>query len=143
MAYLIREGDPTTTGGKVLAGYAPMTVEGRAAARISDPVWCPACQCVGQIAEGHPGFLCGDQGAALEGYQVACGCPEGSNRLIATQRFFEVSDLPANGLAARVAPLGQAIKPGWAQSIRQHEVANQPLPDALAPGKLENTPEMR
>lgn len=133
MAYLIREGDPTTTGGRVLAGYAPMTVEGCAAARITDPVWCPACQRVGQIAEGHPGFMCGDQGAALEGYQVACGCPEGSNRLIATQAFFQVEDLPPNRIAARAAPVGQAIMPQWAHSIRQHEVANQPLPGALAP----------
>lgn len=135
MAYLIREGDPTTTGGKVLAGYAPMTVEGRAAARITDPVWCPACQSVGQIAQGHPDFLCADQGVALEGYHVACGCPQGSNRLIATQHFFQVGDLPPSGLAARAAPLGQAITPQWAQSIRQHEVANQPLPGALAPGQ--------
>lgn len=135
MAYLIREGDPTTTGGKVLAGYAPMAVEGRAAARITDPVWCPACQSVGQIAQGHPDFLCGDQGAALEGYHVACGCPQGSNRLIATQHFFQVGDLPPSGLAARASPLGQAITPQWAQSIRQHEVANQPLPSALAPGQ--------
>lgn len=133
MAYLIREGDPTTTGGKVLAGYPQMTVEGRPAARITDPVWCPACQSVGQIAEGHPGFTYGDRYAALEGYRVQCGCPPGSNRLIATQTLFQVHDLSPHRLPADVAPQGRTITAQWAQAIRHDNEANDLTPSHFAP----------
>lgn len=133
MAYLIREGDPTTTGGTVLAGYPEMTVEGRPAARITDPVWCPACQRVGQIAEGHPGFVHGNQYAALEGYRVQCGCPQGSNRLIATQSLFKVRDLPPHSMPDDALLQGHTITPQWAEAIRQHAMANEPPPAVLAP----------
>jgi hypothetical protein len=39
------KGDPTTT----VAGSSTYTVEYRQAARISDPVWCPACKSMGFI----------------------------------------------------------------------------------------------
>jgi uncharacterized Zn-binding protein involved in type VI secretion len=38
MAFVIREGDPTTTGGKVVKGSTNTTVEYQKAARISDPL---------------------------------------------------------------------------------------------------------
>lgn len=57
MACVIREGDPTTTGGTVVAGSSRYIAEHRQAARISDPVWCPACKSMGFIAEGNPTFI--------------------------------------------------------------------------------------
>lgn len=85
MAYVIRERDPTTTGGKVIAGSSTTTVEYRKIARITDPVWCPVCKSVGYIAEGHNTWLDNQQAVAVEGCIVQCGCPVGNNRLVATQ----------------------------------------------------------
>ncbi|AUG42110.1 hypothetical protein CXP47_20250 [Pseudomonas chlororaphis] len=86
MAFVIREGDPTTTGGKVIAGSATTFVVDQRVARIADPVWCPVCQTVGYIAEGHHTWADNHQATAVEGGLVQCGCPTGANRLIATQR---------------------------------------------------------
>lgn len=46
-------------------------------------VYCPACKQVGKIAQGCPQLTVMGVGAALHDYPVACGCPPGSNRLIA------------------------------------------------------------
>ncbi|AZD22096.1 hypothetical protein C4K24_2793 [Pseudomonas chlororaphis subsp. aurantiaca] len=86
MAFVIREGDPTTTGGKVIAGSATTFVVDQRVACIADPVWCPVCQTVGYIAEGHHTWADNHQATAVEDGLVQCGCPTGANRLIATQR---------------------------------------------------------
>ncbi|WIE49438.1 PAAR domain-containing protein [Pseudomonas sp. GM17] len=85
MAFVIREGDPTTTGGKVIAGSGTTFVVNQRVARIADPVWCPVCQTVGFIAEGHHTWVDDQQATAVEGSLVQCGCPTGANRLVATQ----------------------------------------------------------
>jgi uncharacterized Zn-binding protein involved in type VI secretion len=85
MAFVIREGDPTTTGGKVIAGSGTTFVVNQRVARIADPAWCPVCQTVGFIAEGHHTWVDDQQATAVEGGLVRCGCPSGANRLIATQ----------------------------------------------------------
>ncbi|EOG1039861.1 PAAR domain-containing protein [Pseudomonas aeruginosa] len=71
MAFVIREGDPTTTGGIVVTGSSTHTVEFRKAARISDPVWCPACKSMGFIAEGNP--------TVIDEY---FGCPQNSEKIV-------------------------------------------------------------
>lgn len=119
MPYVIREGDPTTTGGMVLSGSPSFIVDSKKAARITDPVWCPECQTVGLIAEGTPSFLSDSLAVAVEGHRVQCGCPDGSNRLIATQASFSIGNtLPVRLPAERpVQPL--AMTPKWAQAIEQ------------------------
>ena len=44
---------------------------------------CPACGKSGVIAEGSPKALYGGNPVAVHGVLIACGCPPGSNRLIA------------------------------------------------------------
>lgn len=85
MALVIREGDPATTGCIVVAGSSANTIEYRKAARISGPVWCPACKSMGYIAEGNPTVIDEYVALATHGHAVKCGCPFSSNRLIATQ----------------------------------------------------------
>jgi uncharacterized Zn-binding protein involved in type VI secretion len=84
MTYVIREGDLTTTDGFVMAASAKMVVQQRKLARMGDPVWCPACEQVGYIAQGNPTFIAEYIAVATQDQQVHCGCPPGTHRLLAS-----------------------------------------------------------
>lgn len=106
MAFVIRKGDPTTTGGIVVAGSSTHTVEFRQAARISDPVWCPACKSIGFIALGvlHRHRL-------SHGHPPACRAvrlPVRHHRLIAT-RSTVIADVQGSvGIAPALAVRAEA-----------------------------------
>ena len=85
MTYVIREGDSTTTGGTVLKSSGTQTLADRRLARMGDPVWCPACEQVGFIAQGNPTFIDQLVAVATHGQAVRCGCTEHTNLLIASQ----------------------------------------------------------
>ncbi len=118
MALVIREGDPTTTGGIVVAGSSANAIEYRKAARISDPVWCPACKSMGFIAEGNPTVIDEYVALATHGHAVKCGCPFGSNRLIATQSTVMAAEDVAVSIAPDLAAKAEAATQVWAQAIR-------------------------
>ena len=117
MVFVIREGDPTTTGGKVVKGSSHTTVEYKKAARISDPVWCPICSSMGFIAEGNSTVIDEFVAIATHGHAVQCGCPLGSNRLISTQ----ISTMAAEDASVAIAPdfaaKAQAATHIWAKAI--------------------------
>ena len=117
MTFVIREGDPTTTGGRVLVGSTTTVVENRKAARISDPVWCPQCNSMGFIAEGNPTFIVEGVAVATHGHAVQCGCPPGSNRLIATQSTVIAAEEGSVTIAPEFAAKAQAATHAWAQAI--------------------------
>ncbi|MBX8483538.1 S-type pyocin domain-containing protein [Pseudomonas cichorii] len=120
MALVIREGDPTTTGGIVVAGSCSKSIEYRKAARISDPVWCPVCKCMGYIAEGNPTVMDEYVALATHGHAVKCGCPFGSNRLIATQsRVMAGDDVVVIGIRPDLAAKAEAATHIWAKAIRE------------------------
>jgi uncharacterized Zn-binding protein involved in type VI secretion len=60
-------------GGQVIAGSPVDKVQGRAMARVGDPVRCnehgPSA-----IAEGASSFQCAGLPVALEGHHTQCGC---------------------------------------------------------------------
>ncbi|GFM66673.1 hypothetical protein PSCICJ_27910 [Pseudomonas cichorii] len=85
MPFVVREGDPTTTGGFVLSASATELIDERRVARMGDPVWCPACKSVGYIAQGNPTYINGCVAVATHGHEVKCGCQPGNNRLTASQ----------------------------------------------------------
>lgn len=118
MAFVIREGDPTTTGGIVVAASAQFIVEHRKAARLSDPVWCPECSSMGFIAEGNPSFIEQNLPVATHDHAVKCGCPFGSNRLIATQSTVSAGDVTPQKIASELAASAEAGTKIWAQAIR-------------------------
>jgi uncharacterized Zn-binding protein involved in type VI secretion len=89
MTFVIREGDLTTTDGFVIAASAKATVLLRKLARMGDPVWCPACDSVGYIAQGNPTYIDGYVAVATHGQVVQCSCPLGRHRLLATQDSIE------------------------------------------------------
>ncbi|ETS29623.1 PAAR motif protein [Photorhabdus khanii NC19] len=85
---VVREGDATSHGGKVLAGEESLKILGKRVARIGDPVSCPKCGGNQTIIEGTPGVKCpDDQMVALEGMKTSCGAT-----LIASQALFQVED---------------------------------------------------
>ncbi|EGJ09145.1 MULTISPECIES: PAAR domain-containing protein [Rubrivivax] len=78
----VRVGDRTSHGGVVLAGSPNTELQGRAVARVGDPVSCPR-KGHGQhnrIVSGDPRLLIDGQPAAREGDRCACGA-----RLLASQ----------------------------------------------------------
>ncbi|MBA1230958.1 PAAR domain-containing protein [Pseudomonas viridiflava] len=89
MPFLVREGDPTTSDGVVLNTSSSVYIDMVRVARMGDPVWCPACDSVGFIAQGNPTYIDELVAVATHGHAVECGCAPGSNRLIASQKKFQ------------------------------------------------------
>ncbi|OCG00733.1 hypothetical protein A9G10_03860 [Gilliamella sp. wkB308] len=72
---VIRLGDSTDHGGKVITASSTMIVLGKPVARVGDLVSCPIKNHgVNPIIEGESSFT--DQGKciALDGHKTACGC---------------------------------------------------------------------
>ncbi len=87
MTYIIRQGDPTTTGGSVTQGHSlfetfskPTTLEGMKAT-------CPVCKKGSgpiQATSSRHSEVNGKV-VIVHGDIVLCGCPPGANTVIATQ----------------------------------------------------------
>lgn len=74
MKNVIRLGDATSHGGKVLVASGTASVHGIAVARKGDPCICPVkghVSCV--IAEGDPMVLDGGIPVAFQGHKTSCG----------------------------------------------------------------------
>ena len=72
--HVIRIGDTTTHGGKVLTGDERMPVMGKPVARIGDMVWCPKCLSANYvIIEGNNKMKTFGRQVAFEGDRTACG----------------------------------------------------------------------
>ena len=82
---IIRLGDPTSHGGKVVSASATHTIGGLGIARVGDSVACPiAGHGVNPIVEGAPTFLIDGRMVALQGHRSACGCVLISSLVTAT-----------------------------------------------------------
>jgi uncharacterized Zn-binding protein involved in type VI secretion len=119
MTFVIREGDPTTTGGVVVKGSANTTIESKKAARLSDPVWCPKCSSMGFIAQGNPTVIDESVAIATHGHIVQCGCPFGSNRLISTQSSTMAGEDAGVAIAPEFAAQARAATHIWAKAISE------------------------
>ena len=72
---IVRLGDPTSHGGRVISASATHILGGIGIARVGDSVGCPiAGHGVNPIVEGAPTFLIGGRSVALQGHHSACGC---------------------------------------------------------------------
>ncbi|MGN6083252.1 PAAR domain-containing protein [Trinickia sp.] len=74
MRGIIRVGDATSHGGKVITGADKSTVMDRPVARQGDQCTCPIDghqNCV--IAEGDPAFIVAGKPAAFDGHKTSCG----------------------------------------------------------------------
>ncbi|WP_367299327.1 S-type pyocin domain-containing protein [Hafnia alvei] len=78
--------DKTTTGAKLIASLptSQYMVYGHAVIRVGDSTTeCPKCGKRGRVIEGEPSFIIMGKVLAVDGAIVLCGCPSGSNRIIA------------------------------------------------------------
>lgn len=122
MAYAVREGDPTTSGGVVLRTSGERVQGLGRLARMGDAVWCAACRQVGFIAQGNPTLINEYIAVATEGHQVRCACTPQSNRLIATQQVLGADmeatiDIPAE-LTERATLMVENINRGMKQACQ-------------------------
>lgn len=76
-------GDKTSTGAQCIAARPGMSVMGKWKLYIGDKTTpCPKCGKVGAIVSGDP--RCSNSAAvAVDGAEIHCGCPQGTNFLIA------------------------------------------------------------
>jgi type VI secretion system secreted protein VgrG len=109
------QGDRTTTGALCISSIADKAIShGQGVLRRGDKTTpCPRCGQEGTIVEGDDSYNYHGQPVALDGALVHCGCPEGSNRLI--------------------APLDSAASPPWATP----EVPTPPPPAFAAPSRAQ------
>jgi uncharacterized Zn-binding protein involved in type VI secretion len=85
-------GDDTTTGGKVISASNSGFSQGQSIACLGDYASCPKCtKGYGSIIEGTYDCIVDGKPAAYDGCIVACGCPIGNNRIIATKSFAYVN----------------------------------------------------
>lgn len=74
MAGVIRLGDPTSHGGKVVSATSRLNIMGIDVARLGDVCTCPRkghSNCV--IVEGDPNWTIDGVPVALEGHKTSCG----------------------------------------------------------------------
>ena len=92
---LIHKGDKTTTGGVVLQGVGNIMLIGSGATQIGMIASCPVCKVgKGAIVPIQPiqVFIDHTQ-AALDGDNIACGCPPNSNKVIASPSAMAFADM--------------------------------------------------
>ncbi|MBT2052167.1 PAAR domain-containing protein [Enterobacter asburiae] len=114
-------GDKTTSGAQCIAARPGMSVMGLLKLYIGDKTTpCPKCGKVGIIVDGD--HRCSNSVAvAVDGAEIRCGCPQGTNFLIAPGTIPQLS-----AASARMAPVAAAPEP------EQHaQAAKKPRPEPL------------
>jgi uncharacterized Zn-binding protein involved in type VI secretion len=107
---IIRKGDTTSHGGKVLEGWEHTNLYGLPIAGLGHKVWCPQCKGSFPIADGAGNHVFGNIGTALEGMKTACGAT-----LIASQHTATVDvagEAHPEPSSPREASSGRAKEPG-------------------------------
>lgn len=96
-------GSRTSTGGAVIEGNPGIMFDGLVASSVGHQVTCPKCKKgIGPIVAVGPRTIVLPAGpAARAGDYVACGCPVGSNTLLAEGSVFIGSD-SAVGSVSRI-----------------------------------------
>jgi len=84
---LIRKGDMTTHGGKVIEGFSDYTIQGIPVAGVGHKTICPLCKGVFPIIQGYGGITVNGIFVALDGHVTACGA-----KLIPSQHEEVVDD---------------------------------------------------
>ncbi|MGK0160772.1 PAAR domain-containing protein [Pseudomonas mosselii] len=123
------DGDVTTTGAICIASGESYICDGRKVLRVGDSTTeCPLCCQPGVVVEGYLGWISDGQPLATDGSLVACGCPNGSNRVVA----------PLGGMATSSHPMhGRQTNAATAPGARTlHTPANAQMSGAIASAKV-------
>lgn len=113
-------GDKTTSGAQCIAARPGMSVMGLLKLYIGDKTTpCPKCGKVGIIVDGD--HRCSNSVAvAVDGAEIRCGCPQGTNFLIAPGTIPQLS-----AASARMAPVAAPEPEQHAQAAKK---PREPLP---------------
>lgn len=119
------DGDKTTTGAVCIGSLPQMTTAGRSVLRLGDVTTpCPKCGKVGKIAEGDMRFRGHGLPVAVDGVLIVCGCPPGSNRLIAPL---------GEWLGAGEPPSARSAQQNAQPSAQQAASMTRSSPQSIAP----------
>lgn len=131
-------GDKTTSGAQCIAARPGMSVMGLLKLYIGDKTTpCPKCGKVGIIVDGD--HRCSNSVAvAVDGAEIRCGCPQGTNFLIAPGTIPQLS-----AASARMAPVAAPEPVQYAQTARAHPataaVAKAPPEPLPLPARIYTT----
>ncbi|MHC9002277.1 PAAR domain-containing protein [Enterobacter adelaidei] len=116
-------GDKTSSGAQCIAARPGMSVMGLLKLYIGDKTTpCPKCGEVGVIVDGD--HRCTNSAAvAVDGAKIRCGCPQGSNFLIAPGTIPQLS-----APSARIAPVATPEPEQHAQAAKKPRSEPLPLP---------------
>ncbi|EPK4275395.1 PAAR domain-containing protein [Enterobacter mori] len=116
-------GDKTTSGAQCIAARPGMSVMGLLKLYIGDKTTpCPKCGKVGIIVDGD--HRCSNSVAvAVDGAEIRCGCPQGTNFLIAPGTIPQLS-----AASARMAPVAAPEPEQHAQAAKKPRPEPLPLP---------------
>lgn len=116
-------GDKTSSGAQCIAARPGMSVMGLLKLYIGDKTTpCPKCGEVGVIVDGD--HRCSNSAAvAVDGAEIRCGCPQGSNFLIAPGTIPQLSEP-----SARMTPVAAPEPEQHAQAAKKPRPEPLPLP---------------
>ncbi|WP_028944817.1 PAAR domain-containing protein, partial [Pseudomonas vranovensis] len=132
-----QHGDQTTSGATCLSSQSHSTQSGVPHLRLGDATTpCPLCGVSGEIAEGETGWTIDGRPMAVDDVLIQCGCPPGSNRLVAPLVATRVASAPAPAkVAEQVGHIRTALPSGPASGFAP---ASRSMPVMTAtPGTLE------
>jgi uncharacterized protein (TIGR03034 family) len=116
-------GDKTTSGAQCIAARPGMSVMGLLKLYIGDKTTpCPKCGKVGVIVTGDHRHS-NSAAVAVDGAEIRCGCPQGSNLLIAPGTIPQLS-----ASSARMAPVAAPEPEQHAQAAKKPRPEPLPLP---------------
>lgn len=123
---MIRVGDPTSHGGKVITGQQNYIVDGVAVACVGDKVTCPqdGHNGVTTIVEGHPTIRINGKAVAFDGCRTACGA-----RLMSMARGYHILGSEDAASAPKATPATHR-DPAAAAAARHRDEEK----DGLEPG---------
>ncbi|MBA6091225.1 PAAR domain-containing protein [Pseudomonas monteilii] len=121
------DGDLTTTGAVCIASSTHYRANNQRALRLGDiTTECPNCKRPGVIVEGVPFFNIEGKPAVVDGALVKCGCPEGSNRVVAMggrglaaspSAAQQTSQAATSGQAGSTSPLKASLSEAKPQPV--------------------------
>ena len=89
-------GDSTTTGAKLIPSLSVGSILGRRPIVLGDETTpCPVCGKSGKVVEGEPRKRIHQRPVAVDQCLVLCGCPPGTNRIIAPPGWIGPGESPS------------------------------------------------
>lgn len=129
---IIRQGDPTSHGGRVLEGSLLDICHGKPIAYVGHKVFCPMCKGIFPIIEGVLTATFYGKGVAIAGMRTSCGAS-----LIPTQ-FTDIVEYASGAVEERAVDHKLMNESGFCRSLRS---ADQPPPGSnLEAGTITDPP---